>query len=137
MTSANVIEYRIFNKEGKQVGNHRQNFMCKRNNDGLEKFIPIEDFRIQAFGYNEEEEEWEDPKQVPLNEWLKNNKAEITSKIFEIGDKVKVIRTVLTKKSAFGTIIKRLPKNPWFHNYDVKLENNTFINTSQNNLLPL
>ena len=110
MTSANIIEYRILNKKNIQVGNHRQNIMCKRNNDGLEKFQPSEDFTIQMFGYDEEEEYWEDKKQVNLSDWLKNNKAAITLKTFEIGDEVKVIRTVLTKKSAYGVITKILPR---------------------------
>lgn len=78
MTSANVIEYNIYNKEGQQVGRHRQNILCKTCNDGLEKFQPASDFTIQAWGYDEEEELWESDEYVNLEEWLKKNKAEIT-----------------------------------------------------------
>lgn len=46
MTSSNVIEYIIFDKELNEVGRHRQNIMCHTNNDGLEKFRPFSDFTI-------------------------------------------------------------------------------------------
>lgn len=50
-TSANVIEYNIYDKDGKSVGYHRQNVMCMRCNDGLEKFTPASDFEIESYGY--------------------------------------------------------------------------------------
>lgn len=79
MTSANVIEYAIKDKDGKSVGRHRQNIMCKTCNDGLEKFIPASDFTIWPWGYDEEEEIWEDEPEN-LEKWLKANKSEITFK---------------------------------------------------------
>lgn len=62
MTSANKIEYTIFDKQGQEVGKHSQNIMCHTCNDGLEKFIPVSDFTIQSWGYDEEEDEWEGDK---------------------------------------------------------------------------
>ena len=56
-TSANVVEY-IISKNGKQVGKHRQHCYCKTNWDVLFKFIPLEDYTIQAHGLDEEEEPW-------------------------------------------------------------------------------
>jgi len=59
-TSANVVEYRIVNKvTGKEVGHHRQHMMCKTNWETLLQYHPLEDHTIQAYGYDEEEEEWE------------------------------------------------------------------------------
>jgi hypothetical protein len=79
MTSANVVQYEIQDKNGKTVGTHRQNIMCKTCNDGLEKFIPPEDFTMLPYGYDEEEELWEGKSQN-LKEWLSENKAEISFK---------------------------------------------------------
>jgi hypothetical protein len=79
MTSANVIEYNIHDKNGKLVGHHRQHMLCKTCNDGLEKFTPPEDFTIFDWGYDEEEEIWEGDF-VNLKEWLSKHKAEITFK---------------------------------------------------------
>lgn len=60
MTSANVVEYRILNKKGKQVGDHRQHLMCRtRWDELLTKYFPLEDYKIQAYGYDEEDEYWE------------------------------------------------------------------------------
>jgi hypothetical protein len=100
MTSANVIEYTIFKGE-EEVGRHRQNIMCKRCNDGLEKFQPSNEFTIQAWGYDEEEEIWEGDKRENLEDWLKKNTAEITFRKFEEGEKVK-----LTKKRGIGIILE-------------------------------
>lgn len=60
MTSANVINYIIYDKDGKQVGTHRQHLLCKTNKEPLLKFVPPSDFTIQAWGYDEEDEIWED-----------------------------------------------------------------------------
>jgi hypothetical protein len=79
MTSANVIEYSILDKDGKEVGHHHQNIMCKTCNDGLEKFVPASDYTILPWGYDEEEEYWEG-KPSNLADWLSKNKAEITFK---------------------------------------------------------
>lgn len=59
-TSANVTEFTIRLKStGKQVGQHRQNWMCKTNWGKLLEFHPIENYSIQAYGYDEEDELWE------------------------------------------------------------------------------
>jgi hypothetical protein len=79
MTSANVIEYTILDKDNNPVGSHRQNVLCKRCNDGLEKFTPSSNFTIQPWGYDEEEELWEG-NPVNLGKWLEKNKSEITFK---------------------------------------------------------
>ena len=80
MTSANVIEYTIFDKQGNDVGSHRQNIMCKRCNDGLEKFQPPSEFTIQPWGYDEDEVMWYGKVQN-LEKWLTKNKAEISFKL--------------------------------------------------------
>lgn len=73
MTSANVVEYSIL-KDGKEVGQHRQHMMCKTNWEVLLKFQPIEEHEIQAWGYDEEEEEWSnDPEN--LKEFLIKRRA--------------------------------------------------------------
>lgn len=69
MTSANVIEYSIMDKNGKPVGHHRQNIMCKWDTTKLEQFLPASDYIIQAYGYDEEEEYWED-EPVKLDKFL-------------------------------------------------------------------
>ena len=56
MTSANVTEYRILNSAGDVVGQHHY---CKTKWDELLEYHPLEDHKIQAFGYDEEEEYWE------------------------------------------------------------------------------
>jgi hypothetical protein len=114
MTSANVIEYTIFKGE-EEVGRHRQNIMCKRCNDGLEKFQPSNEFTIQAWGYDEEEEMWESDKRENLEDWLKKNTAEITFRKFEEGEKVK-----LTKKRGVGIILESR-KGKWFPEYKVQV----------------
>ena len=61
-TSANVIEYRI-EKDGIQVGNYRQNVMCKSRYEELLKYEPLQDHTITPYGYDEEEDYWEDDTQ--------------------------------------------------------------------------
>ena len=114
MTSANVIEYTIFKGE-EGVGRHRQNIMCKRCNDGLEKFQPANEFTIQAWGYDDEEEIWEGDKRENLEDWLKNNTAEITFRKFEEGEKVK-----LTKKRGLGIILESR-RGKFFPEYKVQV----------------
>ncbi len=69
MTSANVVEYRI-EKDGKTVGHHRQHLMCNDRSDELLKFKPLEEHTITAFGYDEEEEYWEEEPEN-LDKYLK------------------------------------------------------------------
>jgi len=58
-TSANAIEYRI-EKDGKVVGHHHYNIMCKSYFEELLKFQPLAEHTITPYGYDEEEDYWED-----------------------------------------------------------------------------
>ena len=83
MTSANVTEYTIFNSEGKKVGEHSQHCLCKTKWGRLLKFTPPENFVIMAWGYDEEEEYWEDD---PINlktfiEKLTKNRAQFNTEV--------------------------------------------------------
>lgn len=70
-TSANVVEFRIVNKTtDKQVGHVRQHLLCKSNWSDLQKYTPVEDHTIQAYGYDEEDEDWEGEVE-PLKDFLK------------------------------------------------------------------
>jgi hypothetical protein len=76
MTSANVIEYNIKDKDNNIIARHRQNIMCKRNTQKLLQIQNPENYTIHPWGYNEEEEMWEgEPER--LDKWLKKNKNEI------------------------------------------------------------
>lgn len=45
---------------GEVVGYHRQHHYCKTRWEELANlYSPIEDYTIQAYGYDEEENEWE------------------------------------------------------------------------------
>jgi hypothetical protein len=119
-TSANVIEYDIYDKDGKSVGYHRQNVMCMRCNDGLEKFTPASDFEIESYGYDEEEDLWQGDRQN-LEVWLSKNKPEITFKVFSIDDKVRV------KRKGTGTVLE-VHKGKWEHFYTVELDTKEILN---------
>ena len=76
-TSANVVEYRI-EKDGKQVGNYRQNVMCKGRYEELLKYEPLEQHIITPYGYDEDEEYWEsDPQNLKtyLEKMIRSNKV--------------------------------------------------------------
>ncbi len=73
-TSANGIEYRILNKDGKQVANYHENIMCKMHFDRYLVHTPHNEFTIQAWGYDEDEEYWEGKKEN-LETFLKKNKV--------------------------------------------------------------
>lgn len=77
MTSANVIEYRIKDKDGEERYHHRQNIMCKRDTRKLLLIKNPEEYTITPYGYDEEEEYWEGKPQN-LAKWLKENKNEAT-----------------------------------------------------------
>lgn len=136
MTSSNVIEYTIFNKEKEVVCHHRQNIMCHINNDDLMKYIPASDFTIQSWGYDEEDEYWEENEDDEnLEEWLSKNKATITSKLFNIGDIINV-----KKKIGKCEVIERFDifkkGQNWFPIYTVKTELGEIIDINQNNIKP-
>lgn len=65
MTSANVVEYTIRDSLGKKVGSHSQHCYCKTRWHELLKFTPLESHTIQEWGYDEDEEYWENaPKNL-------------------------------------------------------------------------
>jgi hypothetical protein len=68
-TSANVIEYRI-EKSGVSVGSYRQHLMCKSHYEELLKYEPLKEHTITAWGYDEDDEEWED-KPINLEDFLR------------------------------------------------------------------
>ena len=70
-TSANSIEHSITDKSGKNVGNFRKNVMCRLPDYAeLLKYQPLADHTIQEWGYDEEEEMWEE-KPENLEKFLK------------------------------------------------------------------
>ena len=133
MTSANTVNFTIY-KDGIQVGSHSQNVMCMRCNDGLEQFTPAEDFKISAWGYDEDEEEWEDDSDpITLAQWLLLNPAEITFKKFKPEERVKV------RRQGLGTILSVLPRerHQFSDTYIVKLDkDSTEVPVVQSHLLP-
>ena len=62
-TSANVVEYTIYDAGDKRVGTHRQHCMCKTKWQELLKYQPLRDHKIQAWGYDEDEAYWENDPQ--------------------------------------------------------------------------
>ena len=63
MTSANVIEYTIYHN-GTKIGNFRKNIMCKYPDYAeLLKYQPLKEYEIVAWGYDEDEDYWEDESQ--------------------------------------------------------------------------
>lgn len=134
MTSNNTVTYLICNKDNKQVGTHTQNVMCKRCNDDLLKFIPAEDFTIEYY----DEDDWEESKPIPLNEWLDQNPAEFTFKNFEPGDNVRFLTKVDGKFKRINVEIVERFKGKWNPFYTVKLEDGTLIeDVDQGKVLPL
>jgi len=79
MTSANVIEYTI-EKDNKRVGHYRQNIMCKSRYHELLKYEPLKEHTIIPYGYDEEDDYWEDDT-VNLYDFLKG----VHSKIIKDG----------------------------------------------------
>ena len=71
-TSANVIEYDIRHRiTGESVAHHRQNIMCKPfDKSHLTKLEPASDYLVYPYGYDEEEELWED-EPIELTDFLK------------------------------------------------------------------
>lgn len=68
-TSANVIEYDI-EKNGKSVGNFRKNLLCRLPDySDLLKYQPLSEHKITPYGYDEEDEYWEN-KPINLEKFL-------------------------------------------------------------------
>ncbi len=129
MTSANSVEYTIYDKNGKEVGHHRQNIMCSKCNDGLEKFKPANEFSIKAWGYDEEEDLWENEESHNLLEWLNKNPASFTFRRFQPQDTVKVDR-----KRGEGVVLEVI-KGTFTNSYKVQLSNGDVIEVGQNEVM--
>lgn len=70
-TSANVIEYDIYNKDGEIVGHFRKHLLTKLPlYSDLLKYQPLSDHTILANGYDEEDEYWEEDEPENLEEFL-------------------------------------------------------------------
>jgi hypothetical protein len=70
MTSSNVVEYTI-TKNNKEVGHFRKHSMCfKPSYSELLKYQPLNDHEIIAWGYDEDDEGWEDDPEN-LEDFLK------------------------------------------------------------------
>ena len=74
MTSANTTEYLVFDKEGRQVGVHHQNWLCKTKWENLLKFNPPQEFTILDTWLDEEEEYFEGKKEN-LADFLRKRKV--------------------------------------------------------------
>jgi hypothetical protein len=127
MTSANVINYSIF-ENGIEVGSHRQNIMCKTCNDGLLKFQPPHKFTILSWGYDENENDWYGDE-IPLDEFLSKNKAEITFIEFKSGDKIKI-----NKRREIVEVIS-VQKVKWSNEYKVKNQIGEIFYIHQNEII--
>ena len=133
-TSANTIEYSIF-KGDKEVGRHRQNVMCSTCHDGLEKFQPYEDFTIQAWGYDEEEEIWESDKRENLKDWLSKHPASFTFKHFEVDSVVRLNKNRFNRRGGEAKIVKVL-KSTFMPEYVVEYKDGERINVYQGGIKP-
>ena len=72
-TSANVIEYTIY-KGVEKVGRFRKHLLCRLPAfSDLLKYQPLSEYSIQAWGYDEEDDEWEDDV-VNLEEFLRERR---------------------------------------------------------------
>ena len=135
MTSANTIEYTI-RRDDCIAGWHRQNIMCSRNNDRLYQYKPASEYTIEAWGYDENEEEWESDNAVNLEVWLKANPAEFTFHKFEPGERVKLRKRGMKGE---GDVIERFNgKWPGCETYTLKLDNGELLEgVNQNEVLQI
>lgn len=69
-TSANVVEYRIEDAFGNVVKHLRQHLYCKMDWSPILEFSPASEYTITPYGYDEEDEYWEDEPR-PLDEFIK------------------------------------------------------------------
>jgi len=137
MTSNNRVNYTIFNKRGDRVGHHSQNIMCKRCNDGLEKYQPASDYIIQLNGYDEDGDEV-DCLEYKLDEWLSKNKAEFTFRKFNIGENVlTMVKTDGKNKREEVEVIESF-KGKWHPYYTVKTKEGIILEeVQQTDIIPL
>lgn len=70
-TSANVTEYTIY-RNGKSVGRFSKNHLCRLPDYAeLLKYQPLSEHEIEAWGYDEEDEEWINEREN-LEKYLKD-----------------------------------------------------------------
>jgi hypothetical protein len=69
MTSANVVEYNIYDKDNNEVGYHRQNVMCSTCNDGLDKYQPLERLYYNGIWLWWGEDYWQDSMNLENGCW--------------------------------------------------------------------
>ena len=137
--SNNTINYTIY-KDGKEVGHHTQNVMCRICNDNLMKFQPAKDYTIVCEGYEDhydgyydDEEDYseeDEPEEVNLEEWLSKNPGEFTHKKFSVGDTIK-----LTKRRGLVKVIEVRMGN-FFTEYLIELEGVETV-IQQGDIIPL
>lgn len=71
MTSANVIEHTIY-KDGEEVGSFRKHIMTTYPlYSDLLKYQPLNEHQILAWGYDEDEDYWEDDEPEILETFLR------------------------------------------------------------------
>jgi hypothetical protein len=104
--------------------------MCKRNNDGLEKFNPPEDYLISYVETDEEGYEIGESDPTQLSVWLDKNPTEFTFRIFIDGDQVKWDRGRKT-----GTV-KKVIKARWDYEYEVESPEDGTVLIKQSQILP-
>ena len=91
-TSANVIEYSIYKINNtknptKPVGFFSKNVLCKYPDFAeLLKYQPLNEYVIESWGYDEDEEEWYD-EPVNLEDFLKEMKSNKWIKSYFNGEK--------------------------------------------------
>lgn len=70
-TSANVIEFTIY-KDGESVGNFRKHMLTRLPDYAdLLEYQPLNEHQILSWGYDEEDEYWEDDEMDNLEEFLR------------------------------------------------------------------
>ena len=111
-TSANSIEYSIYKGDNEEsVGRFRKNIMCRLPDYAeLLKYQPLNEHTIQAWGYDEEEDEWED-KPENLEEFLKRM-VPTNKKIREFFSGEKTIEQILQEMEE-----ERKEESRKFHEY--------------------
>ena len=107
-TSANSIEYSIY-KDDKEVGHFSVNVMCRYPDYAeLLKYQPLSEHTIQAWGYDEEEEEWSDePKN--LEDFLKGMKTNKWLRAYFAGEKTaeQILQEIEEKYSKIFSKLKK------------------------------
>jgi hypothetical protein len=121
-----ILKYEV-SKDGVYVCSHRQNAMCVRNHDALLDLEPLSSYTIRYMGSEEGEDEFEDDdyNDIRLDDWIKENPAEVTFKTFVEGSRVS-----LRKGKLSGKIIT-VVKGKWSQEYNVLLDSGEHVTVSQ------